>query len=664
MPFGDHTLLLTPEGGLVAFGWNSKGQLGLGHQNNQTEPTPVPWEGPRPVQVDWGCEHSLVLDEEGGVWEAGLSRGATPFLTFQRVPSLPPAALVCAGWSHSAVLDTNGALWVWNISLTAGSSSSDIQRVDKLPPLLKVACGNGFLVAEAREGLWVFGTNSQGQLGLGHTKDVPHMTPLQVVDRLQGPLRCLEALYNAILIIDSQGAVWTAGDPSDGQLGRVGDHSVLQRISGIPPMRAASCGLYHTLALDEEGGVWVWGCNGQGRLGTGDTLNQSQPIRVSSLKGTSALLAGRAHSLAFQPDGGLSSFGYNCYGQLGLRHTTSPILVPTRTLLRAAGPRSGVLVEGIEKKAIWDTLKAACESQESLGDARPLPTMSQEELQRHQEAFRAGLYRGTTPAADWNGLHTKARLQREALEQEEDAQATQLAQGEAKRVRLVKDLEGARAHVTQLETELRLLLGALQSTKEVQEAINKRLCSVRSFEPLLKAAAETESETRSSMRRKLTPFRASELTGHDLGFALSHFGVDNVPEIAQTLEKEISMDLLGDVTDYSLASLGVEDVMQRQRILLSLHTLTNGLMLDEGHVEACGVCQNQTPEESVAFLEECGINLPKQRVLELRALVGHLMLMDPATIHQTFKVSHSAALQISKRLKQAKKDHLRVTASV
>ena len=49
MPFGSHTLLLSLEGALLAFGYNIEGQLGLGHKNNQLTPATVPWKGPQPV---------------------------------------------------------------------------------------------------------------------------------------------------------------------------------------------------------------------------------------------------------------------------------------------------------------------------------------------------------------------------------------------------------------------------------------------------------------------------------------------------------------------------------------------------------------------------------------------------------------------------------------
>ena len=122
------------------------------------------------------------------------------------------------------------------------------------PPLLKVACDWNFLVAEAEEGLWVLGNNSNGPLGLGHTNNALEPTLIQVEDLSEGPLRCLLALREGVIIIDSQGGVFSCGDNYFNQLGRyTGDLSTLQRIKNIPPMLTASCGGFHTLNGRERG---------------------------------------------------------------------------------------------------------------------------------------------------------------------------------------------------------------------------------------------------------------------------------------------------------------------------------------------------------------------------------------------------------------------------
>ena len=74
-------------------------------------------------------------------------------------------------------------------------------------------------------------------------------------DRSEGPLRCLTAYNEGVILIDSQGGVFSAGDNRGCQLGRSGDGTKLQQIMNIPPMLAASGGCAHVLALDENGGV-------------------------------------------------------------------------------------------------------------------------------------------------------------------------------------------------------------------------------------------------------------------------------------------------------------------------------------------------------------------------------------------------------------------------
>ena len=106
-------------------------------------------------------------------------------------------------------------------------------------------------------------------------------------------------------------------------------------------MVAVSCGSFHTLALDENGGVWTWGLGEYGQLGTGNTSNVLQPALVPSLKGIISLVSGRVHSLAFPQEGGLLVFGHNDFGQLGLGHTTNQSY-PVPSALKPDLPHSAI----------------------------------------------------------------------------------------------------------------------------------------------------------------------------------------------------------------------------------------------------------------------------------------------------------------------------------
>ena len=209
------------------------------------------------MQVDWGWHHSLVLDAEGGVWEAGCSRSSydSP-ITFQHIPGLPLMTLVSAGNCHSAAIDTKGGLWVWTYTNEISWASSLPTRVEGLPSLLKVACGGSFLIAEAEEGLWILGSNTKL---LHHTNSALQPTLIQVEGCSEGPLRCLAAFDNGVILIDSEGGVFTTLVPS------------------LEGTRALVAGGFHSLAFSQEGGLLVLGNNCFGQLGLNHTTNQSTP---------------------------------------------------------------------------------------------------------------------------------------------------------------------------------------------------------------------------------------------------------------------------------------------------------------------------------------------------------------------------------------------------
>ncbi|TGZ51677.1 RCC1 and BTB domain-containing protein 1-like [Temnothorax longispinosus] len=86
-----------------------------------------------------------------------------------------------------------------------------------------------------------------------------------------------------------------------------------------------SCGQTSTMAVIENGEVYGWGYNGVGQLGIGNYVNQMTPSRVGSLIGTVIVkvACGYAHTLALTDEGKLYVWGGNSYGQLGIGNKTN-----------------------------------------------------------------------------------------------------------------------------------------------------------------------------------------------------------------------------------------------------------------------------------------------------------------------------------------------------
>jgi alpha-tubulin suppressor-like RCC1 family protein len=79
------------------------------------------------------------------------------------------------------------------------------------------------------------------------------------------------------------GSLWVWGYNSDGQLG-IGNYDTYQlvpvQMSAAADWALVECGGYHTMGLKADGSLWAWGWNTYGQLGLGDTTRRNVPTKV------------------------------------------------------------------------------------------------------------------------------------------------------------------------------------------------------------------------------------------------------------------------------------------------------------------------------------------------------------------------------------------------
>ncbi|MCM1439913.1 MAG: hypothetical protein NC131_12030, partial [Roseburia sp.] len=165
----------------------------------------------------------------------------------------------------------------------------------------QVAAGNDFTVALTAEGeIYTWGLNDNGQLGR-KTDTVPANVAGKVT--LPGDQKAVAiaaGLYHTVAI-GEDGQLYAWGNNNYGQLGRNTDASIQNRLYATEP---AACevsnrykfvdvvaGDFFTLALDEQGQVWAWGRNEKGQVGvnTGGS-NVLVPTQVYGFSTSSAQL--------------------------------------------------------------------------------------------------------------------------------------------------------------------------------------------------------------------------------------------------------------------------------------------------------------------------------------------------------------------------------------
>ncbi len=228
------------------------------------------------------------------------------------VPFAPPSGLVTAsairaGSIHSMMLNTSNILYLWgdNASGQLGtnnitSTSSPVTTALATRSWSTITAGTNFSAAIDTTGtLYTWGINTNGNLGIGDI--LPRSNPMQIttiqnVDMENSyaaaigvtvtPMSYTQVSFgqNHAVALTSDGAMWTWGINTNGQLG---DNTNLDNFTpikiGNSSWTQVHAGGTHTVAIRSDNAVFTWGANTGGILGLGDAVHRSSPTQLGTL---------------------------------------------------------------------------------------------------------------------------------------------------------------------------------------------------------------------------------------------------------------------------------------------------------------------------------------------------------------------------------------------
>ena len=257
-------------------------------------------------------------------------------------------ALISSGFSHTLYLgagattvtawglNTDGRLGVGNMDSPVNWAKA-VQGIPLGYTVTGLAAGGTHSLILAGGKVYAAGSDRFGQLGQGAVNGANKTSFTPVAIPSSTPV-AVAAGGNHSLIVTASGKVFACGDNSYGQLAQpattASSGTLVEVVFPGPSIKivSAAAGADHNLAVDEDGGVWVWGRNNYGQLGIGKrSLAERTPSKLNL--GVEILAesvaAGFSHSLILRTDGKVLGFGRNNSGQTGQSATSSVVLVPT-----------------------------------------------------------------------------------------------------------------------------------------------------------------------------------------------------------------------------------------------------------------------------------------------------------------------------------------------
>ncbi|KAL3680593.1 hypothetical protein R1sor_023549 [Riccia sorocarpa] len=324
---------------VLSFGDGSNGALGHdaeGYLRDAFEPVPVHGLPNNIVKVAAGHYHSLAVTYDGEVWawgrnvEGQLGRrhgnSREDWRLPRKVEGLEGIRIKDVGGSGvvSMAIAVDGSLWSWGSSKRGqlGLSSSLVQsllpqKIESLSgyKVSQVALGWGHVLACTADGeLFAWGYGEEGRLGYS-TEEVPE-------DLRFRPMKAAEQALLPPTPVDVEDEELFKKEKSAISVWRPCAVEALAH----EKVRSVACGMDHSLVLTEDGKIYSFGDNSLGQLGRAESDEESIGALSFPDGQTTAvgIAAGLGHSLAITDSssgsavrGNLYSWGWNSASQLG-----------------------------------------------------------------------------------------------------------------------------------------------------------------------------------------------------------------------------------------------------------------------------------------------------------------------------------------------------------
>ena len=317
---GDNNLLMISNTGeIYVSGYSGYGQLGTSNYNSYITIATKATNMDKAKFVDSEAYHSVASDRSGFVYTTGYNAyGELGNGTY-----IQSNEFVAIGDTYVHVSENKVTIEEGNTKQVRASLDNKFNLIndtvdssnisfESLNEDIATIDGDGTIHAKKLGTVEIIATHT---ITHKSTAIFVHVVPS---DRTTVPKLEIGDTHSAALKAD--GTVWTWGTNSNGQLG-TGDNitkATPTKVRDIEDVRDISVGYYDTIAVKQDGTVWTWGYNGYGQLGDGTSSDRTKPVQVIKADGAPLtkivkVSAGTYRTVALDEEGNVWVWGYG-YG--------------------------------------------------------------------------------------------------------------------------------------------------------------------------------------------------------------------------------------------------------------------------------------------------------------------------------------------------------------
>lgn len=318
-----HSAVIKADGTLWMTGSNQYGQLGDGTLEDKTEYVQVGEDmsavyagylttfalGNDGILYGWGNNESYLLgreitDSDGNI----LSYSTEPETILTNVVSADLADY------HAAAITSDGMLWMWGWNSDGQLGANPAETTMRTEPkqvmedVKAVALGmKHTLVLRGDNSLWAVGGNDFGQLGDSST------TSTYEFKKILNDVKSIDATPFGTFAVKNDGTLMACGYNSMGEIGDGSTTDVPELTKILDNIALVTCGRYTAAAIDMDKNLWAWGSNEYGQI-NGEMTN---PVPAKYAENVIFASVGGGHVMYLTGDGQAYSSGNNEQGQIG-----------------------------------------------------------------------------------------------------------------------------------------------------------------------------------------------------------------------------------------------------------------------------------------------------------------------------------------------------------